>query len=232
MAVDTLDLNKRLERIEQSLNRITSALDQAPGLMSIATDSIDSMFEENKKTGGDGDAQLRRGINLLARLTDPKIQNSLHQMLDLIEQGPGLSAMAVDSMDEMIYNLNISNESFQERIEATSGLLLKLSSSKQIAKMEQLLEMADRLPGIVAMIIDSIDRIMNDHGEIISDMLAFLNKENLLFLKQVADSLTEAQEQQSEKMGILGVMKAMRDPDRQRTMGFLMNVTKNLGNNL
>jgi uncharacterized protein YjgD (DUF1641 family) len=66
-----------------------------------------------------------------------------------------------------------------------------------------------------------------------NDSLSFLHQDNLIFLKNVGDAMTEAQNQEPAKIGgVFGILRALKDPGRQKALGFLMNVLKNLGNKI
>jgi len=230
MTENSSSIEARLERIERSLEKITSNIDQAPSMMSIAADSVDELLSNAKNDGKDIDSRIKDGLHLLGRLSDPKVNASLNGLIDLLEQSPGLVSMAADSMDEVIAQSNSGPIRLDDRIRGITHVLNKLSDPVMVDKLDNLLELADQAPGLVSMTVDSIDEFMQRNPYLVEDTLSFLKQENLIFLKQAGDALTEAQSQQPAKVGgIFGLLRTLKDPDRQNALGFLMNVLKNLG---
>ncbi|MEE9374220.1 MAG: DUF1641 domain-containing protein [Saprospiraceae bacterium] len=216
------DSDSRLARIENTLSQLMSQLDQVPSLLSIATDSVDSSIMAAKQSGADIDEHIKSGIGLLTRLSDPKISTALNNLFDLIEQAPGLIALTTDAIDESMQKANQGSVKINDRIAGGISLLGRLSEPKMVKKVEQLIDLSDQLPGLVAMGIDSIDDLLRQGGG-----------SNITFLKSVTEALSEAQAQAPAKIGgVFGFARAIKDSDRQKTLGLLMNVMKNLGKKL
>jgi len=95
-------LEQRLTRIEQKLDRLTSVIDEAPVMMSMATDSVDELMTQERNKGVDVDKRIRDGLHLLGRLSEPEVNRALHGLVDFVEEAPGLLSMAADSVDEEI----------------------------------------------------------------------------------------------------------------------------------
>ena len=232
MSTEYQSLENRLDRIEKTLEKIASGIDQGPSMVGLATDSVDEWLNESREEGIDVPARLRSGYELLLRLSEPSTNQTIHKLLDTVEQAPGLISMAADSADDHIRILNEGPVGISERMDTLLRLIDELTKPAMASRIEDLLEISDQLPGLIAMGVDSVDQFMSVHGQDISDALSFLDQENLLFLKNAGDAFTRAQEQPTEKMGLFGLMRALRDPDRQQAIGFLMNVLKNLGKTL
>lgn len=232
MSTEYQSLENRLERIEKALDKIASGIDQGPSMVGIATDSVDEWLNESKSDGVDIPSRMRSGYELMLRLSDPNINRSIHQLLDTVEQAPGLISMMADSADDQIRILNNGPIGISERMETLVRLTDEITKPSMASRIEDLLILSDQLPGLVAMGVDSVDQFMSAHGQDIADALSFLDQENLLFLKNAGEAFTQAQEQPTEKMGLFALVRALRDPDRQQAMGFLMNVLKNLGKTL
>jgi uncharacterized protein YjgD (DUF1641 family) len=226
-------VEERLEAIEKSVAAMNKSLQQAPVLMSMATDSIDEIIGDIKRQGVNVDDRIKDGIGLLGRLSEPKIVESLHSLLNLVEQGPGLVAMATDSVDGMMTQVNASPVKIQDRIVGTAEILEKLTDPKTVEGLKTTLELSRQAPGLVAMAMDSVDDFMQNHSEDVSDSLSFLRKDNLLFLKKASDSLSESLNEEPAKIGgFFGMFRILRDADRRKALGFFFNILKNLGKKL
>lgn len=231
--IETGSIESRLDRIEHMLEKMTSTMEQAPSMISIAADSVDEMISSSNSSEVSFEDRMANGLHLLNRLSDPKINNALNGLLDAMEQGPGLISMVMDSADESIKSLNDGPVKLDERIMSVTHLVNKISEPQMVDKVEALISFAEQGPGLAAMAMDSLDAFMERYGNDWKESISFLDVENLKFLKKTGEALTEAQAQPPAKVGgIFGMLSAIKDPDRQRALGFLMNVLKNLGNKI
>lgn len=228
-----LTVEDRLARIEKSLETIVSGMQQAPNLVSIAADSVDEMLESARNNGANIDERLKDGLHLLGRLSDPSISQSLNNLLDLLDQGPGLVSMVADTVDETLGAVNRGPVRIDDRVRGASEILIKVTEPSMVEKINDLMTIVNQAPGLISMVADSVDEFMQYHGSDLENSLSFLKKENLNFIKDAGDALAEAQNQTPAKIGgVFSILKLMKDPDRQRALGLLMNVLKNLGNKI
>ena len=229
----TLSVEDRLTRIERSLEQIASGMSQAPVMLSMATDSLDEYLGTAKQEGIHVEDRLKDTLHLLGRLSDPKINQSLHALLDTLEQAPELVSMIMDTVDEVIGQSNQGSVRLDDRIKGLGHLFNKLSDPEMVDRLNGLIKISEQAPGLMALTVDSIDAFMLRYEQEFRDSLSFLHRDNLYFLKNVGEAVTEAQNQPPTKVGgIFGLLRALNDSGRQKALGFLMNVLKNLGNKL
>lgn len=220
-----LSIEERLGRIEETLNKLSTGLDQAPSMISIATDSIDELIRQSDTTQINFDDRLKNGLHLLGRLSDPKINSALNNLCDVIEQGPGLVSLTMDSLDEGISKLNQGPIKLDDRIKGVMNLMGKMSDPRMVERIDGLIAFSEQVPGLVAMTMDSVDEIVKKNLQ--------LNSKNIDLIKNLAEALNEAQNEPPAKVGgIFGLLGALKDPGRQKALGFVMNILKNLGNKL
>ncbi len=213
--------NDRLERIESMLENIVSQMNQVPSLIAIATDTIDEGFNKTSQSGVQIEERVQNGMSLITRLSDPNISKSMHQLLDFIELAPGLIALSADMVDESVHKANAQGINVSDRISTLSTLLETLSRPEMSDKLSQLVAFSDQAPGLAAMAVDSIDDIMRKGGG------------GFDLLMSIQAAVTNAQAEAPAKVGgIFGLMKAIKDPDRQKALGFFMNILKQLGKQL
>lgn len=229
----SMTVEDRLSRIERSLDRIASGMNQAPVMLSMATDSIDEYLGAAKQEGIQIEDRLKDTLHLLGRLSDPKINRSLNNLLDTIEQAPGLVSMTMDTVDELVSQSNQGAVRLDDRIAGVGQLLRQLSDPQMVERLNGLMKISEQAPGLMAMTVDSIDAFMVRYDQEFKDSLSFLHRDNLMFLKNVGEAMNEAQNQEPAKVGgVFGLLRALKDSGRQKALGFLMNVLKNLGNKL
>lgn len=216
-------LEQRLERIEQKLDRLSSLTEEAPVMMSMATDSVDELMTRARHKGIDVDDRMRDGLHLLGRLSEPEVNRALHSLVDFVEQAPGLMSMAADSVDEEILKGNQGSVRLDDRIAGIRHLLIKLTEPEMVEKLDDLMKLADQAPGMTAMVVDSVDEFLRNNA-------AIVDPANIEFLKKVSEALSEAQREPTKRVkGIFSFYRAINNSDNQRSLGFLLNVLKKLG---
>ena len=216
-------LEQRLTRIEQKLDRLTSVIDEAPVMMSMATDSVDELMTQERNKGVDVDKRIRDGLHLLGRLSEPEVNRALHGLVDFVEEAPGLLSMAADSVDEEIRRGNQGPVRLDDRLAGIQHLLNKLTDPEMVQKLDGAMKLAEQAPGLTAMMVDSADEFMRNHAALVDPV-------NIEFLKKVSDSLSEAQREPTKRIkGIFGFYKAINNSDNQKALGLLLNVLKKLG---
>ena len=71
-------------------DRLLTLVDQAPGLVSMATDTVDDAFPGRCRGRVDVDARLRAALQIAEKLTAPDMMERLNRLLlGLVAQGPG-----------------------------------------------------------------------------------------------------------------------------------------------
>lgn len=171
------------------------------------------------------EATLKALDHLLDRLDT--IENAVERLAGVIEQGPGLVSMAADSADELITDAHKQGIDIQERAQNSLHLLERLTSKETTQKLDQLMMLTDQLPGLIAMGMDSADEGYR-HLEASGVDLTALAK----VTTSAGAALSAAEKEEAQRVGVFGLLRAMKDPDRQKAMGFLMNFLKNLGKKL
>jgi uncharacterized protein YjgD (DUF1641 family) len=221
MVEKQMAVEERLARIEHMLEMISHGVNQAPSMIAIATDSMDEIIGNAGRDGVSFEESLSNGIHLLQRLSDPKIAGSLNTLIDNLEHGPGMVSMAMDSLDESIGQANQGSVRLDDRINGLTQLLTEISDPGMIDKLIGLVSFAHQSSGLFAMGMDTVDEMIAN------------NSENLEFINKLGQSLQEAQSQTPVHVGgIFGLMRTIKDPDRQKALGFLMNILKQFGKKL
>lgn len=216
-------LEQRLSRIEQKLDRLTSIIDEAPVMMSMATDAVDELMTRERNKGVDVDKRIRDGLHLLGRFSEPEVNRALNGLVDFVEQAPGLMSMATDALDEQIRKSNQCSVSLDDRIAGMRHLLNKLTDPEMVQKLDGVVKLADQAPGMTAMMVDIFDEFVRNNP-------AIADPANIEFLRKAGEALSEAHREPTERIkGIFGFYRAINNSDNQRALGFLLNVLKKLG---
>ena len=217
-------LDQRLERIEHTMDRLNALFEQTPALVSIATDSVDDLVR-NEYDDISLEERISGSLQLLKRLSDPTTQKALNGLLDFVDQAPGLISMMADVVDETVRISNQGDVTLDDRLKGGITILSRLSDPKMVRSAETLMDMVEKGPGLMAMLVDMADDTMRDN--------ALLSPENWQIALMAGEAMTEAAREEPPKVsGIFSMLRTMRDPDRQKAVGFIMNVLKKLGKKL
>lgn len=198
-------LNRLLDRIdslEQAVTTLTATMGQAPGMMAMAGDVIDEGYRKAAAAGIDLEERALGGLALLNRLTEPRLVAQLQQLLDMAEQAPSLMAMAGDVVDDAY------------RSAANAGVDIELMMRKGATA-------AVKFSEVVAS--DSFDALL-ESGMIEPDTLEVLGS--------LGKALRVSRATPPQPVGPWGAFNALRDPDTQKALGFLLTFAKEFGKHL
>jgi hypothetical protein len=206
-------LLQRLEAIEGKLDRLTPLLDSPvvenagllPGAMAMGVDVMDEELGKLRDRGIDPDARLRHLLSLLERLSDEETLRGLETALDLARQAPGLAAMAADMFDEetgRLRDLGIDPADALAR-----GTRAALEFGSVVGRRE----------------VESIRTLLASQA---------LAPEAIAVVSAAASALVRTRSEPAPRTGALGVLRALRDPEIQRAVGFLLEVGRQFGGSL
>ena len=150
----------RIDDLEKTVDRLSGVIEQGPGLVAIATDAVDDEIRRVNDEGGDVEARLRSALTLADRLTAPDMVAKLDAALTTLDRLPGLVSMTVDVLDETARNAAAKGVVVEERIQAGLQIAERLTHPDMVAKMDEMLGMMDRLPGLMSMVVDMGDEAM------------------------------------------------------------------------
>ncbi|MDX1477388.1 MAG: DUF1641 domain-containing protein [Saprospiraceae bacterium] len=151
-----------------------------------------------------------------------RIESTVEQLKTAGTQLPGLLAIGVDSADEMAAGLQRADIDMDERMRNAARLFDLMTDPATVRQLEDLLKFSHNLPGLLALAADSFDELATG-----SDL------DKVVELAGAAgQALTRAGQDPADGVGLIGLIRAMRDPDRRRAMGFLMNYLKHFGKQL
>ena len=209
----------------EKLDSLLKVADQAPGLMAMKVDALDDIYQSADARGVNLDERLRIALQLAERLTAPEMVEKLDAALNLADQMPGLVAMKVDMIDDAWQRADAAGVNIEERLGNALQLAEKITAPEMVEKMDMLLKLSEQLPGLIAMGADIFDEEMRKAGENGYD------PKNLFAVARTANhALTKAQAEPPAKVGgLFGILRVLKDPDRQRGLGFLMNFLKHFG---
>lgn len=217
-------LLNRIDTLEKALENLTTIMQQGPGLMAMTMDMVDDGYKKASEKGVSIENRLNAALQIAEKLTAPEMVAKLDNLLTLADQAPGIMAMTMDMVDEGYRKAGERGISIENRIGTALEMSEKLTAPEMVQKLDGLLTLADQAPGIAAMVMDTFDEEMRK----VKDM--GIDAQLLDTAKLAAKSLSEAKAEPIEKVGgIFGLMRALKDPDRQKAVGFLMQFAKKFG---
>lgn len=195
----------RLDAIEERLARLEPVLEtvgQAPALAASAVDVVDDYSGRLRDRGVDPEVRLGRLLKLTEQLTDDRTMAALEGALALAHQAPGLASMAVDVVDEHAGRLR--DEGIDPGVALANGARTAMEFASLVGTRE-----VHALKTILA-----------------SEALA---PEAVAVVSAAAQALVECQGRERKRVGLFGLMAALRDPDVQRALDFLVGVGRRFG---
>ncbi len=195
------------------------------------------------------------------------LERSLANIEGITKKLPVVMAITTDSIDEYYRNAINSGIDIEERCKKVGEMLVQITDPKKIDTLSQIIKKMDtltllqkqfeRVPDILAMIVDSFDELYTnaersgiDFESIVkqgkdtalkinellkSDELKTLMNSGILnpmavnIVAQAGCALAECKEDHPKKLGILGMIKALGNCDVQCALGFLINFSKRFG---
>lgn len=160
---------------------------------------------------------------LLARID--ALETTVDRLVSLMEQAPVHFAMLADISDELYRKADEQGIRLEERVAVSLKIAEKLTSPEMGERMDQAMKFLDQAPGIAAMTVDTLDSVMHEAMEQGFDPQAIGTA-----LISAGSALSQAaQDPPAQVGGPLALLRSLRDPDRQRALGFLMNFLKRWG---
>ena len=183
------------------------------------TDVVDETAARAADAGIEIDTRLSELGRLVEKLTEPSTLSALSQLLealpalaqlaDLARHGPEFLATLADVFDD--YQQQCAANGIDVEKALTNGIQAVLYLASQVE-------------------MDHLRRV----GKLLASDI--LNPHALNVVDNAAKSLNNAQERvcgvQSDRIGLLGMLKALRDPQLQRSLAFVVQFGKCFGNNL
>jgi uncharacterized protein YjgD (DUF1641 family) len=206
------------QTIEQVLfERMGMSVEDA---VATGADVVDEKISNAVRSGIDVDARMAGLGALLEKLSDPKTVSALGQLLDSLPQLARLAKLAHE-MPNILATLGDVLDDYQQRC-AADGIDVERSLTNGFQ---------------AALWLGS--KIDNDHLRRIGDLLDsdILNSDAVSVVNNAARSLTQAQQQTSDspaknRIGMLGLLAALRNPEIQRSLAFAAEFGKCFGKNL
>ncbi|HJL00942.1 MAG TPA: DUF1641 domain-containing protein [Polyangiaceae bacterium LLY-WYZ-15_(1-7)] len=199
------DLHTTLRRIDERLARLEAALEPVAELTAQAPALVATagdIADEWASDLGDVDERVRALGDVLERLTRPQTLASLRKVVDLAESAPDLIATLGDVLDETM-----------------------AEAAEQGLELTHLVDDAKRLTiGLLKLTTSPELRALLDSG--------MLDPKALMTLGAAARSVANASDVEPPKVGLFGAMRALRDGDVQRAVGFVLKVAGGFGQSL
>ena len=141
----------------EKLNFALDAMDQLPGMVSMAADVLDEAVRKSEARGVNVEERLDVALQLADKLTHPSMLDKLNMALDMADQAPGMVVMAADVLDETAQKLEARGVNLEERLDVALQLAEKLTHPSMLEKLNMALDAADQIPAMIVMAADTID---------------------------------------------------------------------------
>lgn len=195
----------------------------------------------------------------LNRLLDrlDTIEEAVDKLDAMMTQAPAMLAMMTDMADDVVHDAEAAGVNIDERLRLTLQLAERLTAPRTVEvltqlmdrmdELEQLIALGEQAPGFVAMMVDTFDSVHQRAVEAghdperlarrsltaVTSLLesGLLDPESIEVVEKAGDALADSQKAPPE-VGFFGLLRAMRDPDTRRALGFLTEFGKRFGREL
>lgn len=183
-----------------------------------------------------------------------RIERATAPAAELSRELPNVLATVVDTLDEKAEQLG----DVEQRLQALGGVLERLTRPQTLAAVQQLVDVAEQAPALLAIFVDVADELMDGiaaegveltHlGDDARALLVGLIKNSsglrallesdaldaraLGTLGDVASALAEVSGRPATRVGALGLLRALGQQDVQRALGFLLQLAQSFGRRL
>lgn len=162
---------------------------------------------------------------LLDRLNDPKTIESLNTILDNLE----LIAFSVTAADGFLRRSDAVIDAVTDGVHELRDTIPSLDND--LVKTEEIIPRLTQLAKVGVQISD----LMNSDEFDALMQSGVLSPETLTVVGQAGDALVESRQeaaQSDQRIGIFGLLRALNDPDIQRSLNFLLTFSKKFGRKL
>ncbi|MEQ9497847.1 MAG: DUF1641 domain-containing protein [Deltaproteobacteria bacterium] len=253
------DLDERIEHLTTLVERATrpatmkrlegalEQVDQVENLVATAGDMFDAWAAKHR----DLDARLENLTRLAERATAPETTQALEAALDQLNQANNLVATVGDIADEWARKV----PDLDRRIEGALTVLEQATRPTTLKNLAFALKQVDELPKLAAVAGDALDDIARraaDRGLPVGTLFEDLSNTLEAFIRvapkirellesgmldaaaidtlgRVARVTSRLADQQPPQMGFLGALRAMSDPEVQRSVGFAVEFARGFG---
>lgn len=205
-------LDRRLARIEESLASAKAMSDHAPPLLGALVDSLDDAARRAQDAGTNLDERAATALRLVERLTAPKTAQMLERVLELAEQAPAAVAMAVDTIDALSARAAAAGIDVDSRAKNLLVALEKLTSPSALRVLQDLLDRVDVVEGLLAS--------------------GILDPAPVAVVSRVGQALAFTGRESPPSVGAWGALRALKDADIQRAIGFALRFAQRFGHSL
>lgn len=197
----------------------------------------------------------------LNRLLDrlDTIEEAVEKLDAMMTQGPAMLAMMTDMADDVYHEADAAGVDIDERLRLTLQLAERLTAPRTVEvltqlmdrmdDLEQLVALGEQAPGFVAMMVDTFDslhrraveaghspeRLARRSLAATTSLLesGVLDPEAIEIVGKAGDALVDCRcQDETPEVGLFGLLRAMRDPDTRRALGFLTEFGKRFGQEL
>ena len=199
------EILRRLDALNAKLDRLSPLLDMGStgsGAMAAMVDVADEEVRRLADHGVDADARLKRVFHLLLELTREDTLERLEELVKLARDLPGMMAAGVDVLDVEAGRLR--DEGIDPMEALTNGARAAMEFGVAVGPRE----------------VRSLKSLLA------SDALA---PEAIEVVSSAANALVATRSRGCKPLGPLSLLGALRDPQIQKALGFLVEVGRSFG---
>ena len=199
-------------RVEK-LHALLDVVEAAPDIMEAIMGAIQDVRRKGPPISLRIDERLQALLPLVDKLTSPETTRRLTELLELSEMAPDMVNTVMGMSEDLMKRMPSGGLQLDERIAGILPRTDKLTQPKTTQTLKQLLALID----FAAEQFETARAAGTDFGAVQKQIGA------------MTQAFLQASSEREKRVGIMGLMGALSDKDRQLAIGFLMNFLKTLG---
>ena len=223
----------RIDTLEQTVDRLTTVIEQGPGLLSMTADIADETYKKAAQKGINLEQRLGAALEIAEKLTAPAMVSQLNSVLEIANQAPGLVSMVADMADDAVKQAANKGVNIEERLGAALEIAEKLTAPAMVSQLNSVLEIANQAPGLVSMVADMADDAVKqaaNKGVNIEERLgAALEIAEKLTAPAMVSQLNSVLEVANQAPGLVSMVADMADDAVKQAANKGVNIEERLG---
>ncbi len=208
-------LTRLMERIDQ-LEQLADLADQLPAALATTADIADDALTRAADRGVVLDERAGEALKLAEKLTEPETARALHALMDQADQLEQLAALAEQAPDFIAMLADMVDAEYARAAE--HGYDPEQTLRQAFSAMGRLGEL-----------------FRTDEFQALLDS-GVLDPQALRAVGSLGTALVQSQDEaargQTPQLGFFGLLGALRDPDVQHALGFVMQFAKHFGRHM
>jgi uncharacterized protein YjgD (DUF1641 family) len=202
-------IEARLSAIEAKVDSVMKTSAMVPGAVATVTDTVDGAIQAMQQRGIDVDDRARALLALLERMTQPQTLRALESLVALGESAPHAIATITDTIDGLALRAQEQGLDLDERLRLLLAAGERLTSPEALEALQLMLGRVDALQNVLRS--------------------GLLDAPSVAVVANAGKAIARVASEQPTQMGAFALVRALTDPDVQRSLSLVVRFAQRFG---